>query len=196
MKGLIAALACAVTMLVSSPAAARSPAERYATCLVETRPQQVSALLGAQTAEAASTPYRALANNDRCFTQVFGNGQFTPEEAGVSMDVLRGRLAEQAILAQPAALSALPPLPLQQKRYIRPWFAATSRPVAVDEMAACMADTDPSGIAALIRTVPRSEDENSAIDALSPSLRKCLSANVRLDAGREALRAALADALY
>lgn len=197
MKGLFALLALALgTMLATSPAEAKTPAEHYAECLVQTRAAQVHALLGAQTAEAASMPYDELANNDRCFSEAFPTGQFTPEETGVSMGLLRGRLAEQALLAQPAAFESLQPLPLQQKRYIRPWFVATSRPLAVDEMAACMADTDPAGIAALIHTVPGSDNENSAIGNLSPSLGKCLSAGTRLDASHEALRAALADALY
>ena len=59
-----------------------------------------------------------------------------------------------------------------------------------------MADTDPAGIATLIDTSPGTADENSALSALSPALTKCLSAGTRLDASREALRAALADALY
>jgi hypothetical protein len=63
-------------------------------------------------------------------------------------------------------------------------------------MGACMADTDPAGIMALIRTNPGYADENAAMSALTPALTKCLSAGTRLDADRPALRAALADALY
>jgi hypothetical protein len=184
------------TIAFASPAAAKTPAENYAACLAQSRFAEVAALLHAQTAAAASRPYSRLADDDRCFNQVFGTGQFRPEDAGVSLDMLRGRLAEQALIAQSPQIAALQPLPLQQKRYIRPWFAATGRNLAVDEMGACMADTDPAGIAALIRTDPGSGDENSAIAALSPNLTKCLSAGTRLDANREALRAALADALY
>ena len=109
---------------------------------------------------------------------------------------LRGRLAEQELLNESAQIAALQPLPLLQKRYIRPWFAATGRHPAVDEMAACMADTDPAGIMAVVRTTPGFADENAAIAAMSPALTKCLSAGTRLDASRQALRAALADALY
>lgn len=197
MKHLLALLAFGIApALIGSPATAETPAERYAACLVQNHPDQVRELLGARTAEAASRPYQRLASDDRCLGQVFANGQFTPDEAGVAMDMLRGRLAEQAIRAQSTNVAALQPLPLQQKRYIRPWFVATGRHPAVDEMAACMADIDPAGISALVQTAPRSDDENSAIAAMSPSLTKCLSAGTRLDASREALRAALADALY
>ena len=171
-------------------------AQRYANCLVQVHPDQVRALLQATTAETANRPYQSLADDDRCFSRVFGNQQFSPNDASASVDLLRGRLAEQALLNESAQIAALQPLPLLQKRYIRPWFAATGRHPAVDEMAACMADTDPAGIMAVVRTTPGFADENAAIAAMSPALTKCLSAGTRLDASRQALRAALADALY
>jgi hypothetical protein len=197
MKRVLVVLAVSLaTVTFASPAAAKTPAENYAACLAQSRSAEVAALLHAQTAEAASRPYSRLADDDRCFNQVFGTGPFRPEDAGVSLDMLRGRLAEQALLAQSAQVAALQPLPLQEKRYLRPWFAATGRNPAVDEMGACMADTDPAGIAHLIQTGPGSADESAAIANLSPALTKCLSAGTRLDANRMALRAALADALY
>jgi hypothetical protein len=197
MKRLIALFALgAVSAIAASPAAARSPAEAYAACLTQSRPTQVRDLLQAATTQAAARGYQILANDDRCFTQVFGNQPFKPEDGAASMDMLRGRLAEAVLRDDESRVAALQALPLQQKRYIRPWFAATGRHPAVDEMGACMADTDPAGIAALIETSPGTTDENSALSALSPALTKCLSAGTRLDASREALRAALADALY
>jgi hypothetical protein len=171
-------------------------AQRFATCLVQFHPDEVRALLQATSADAASRPYHSLADDNRCFSRVFGNQQFRPDDASVSMDMLRGRLAEQELLNRSAEVAALQSLPLQQKRYIRPWFAATGRHPAVDEMAACMADTDPAGIMTIVRTTPGFADENAALAALSPALTKCLSAGTRLDASRQALRAALADALY
>jgi hypothetical protein len=197
MKRLISLLALgAASVITASSAAARSPAEDYAACLAQSRPTQVRDLLQAANAQAANRRYEVLSNDDRCFTRVFGGQRFKPEDGASSMDMLRGRLAEQALRADETRVAALQALPLQQKRYIRPWFAATGRHPAVDEMAACMADTDPAGIAALVQTSPGTTDTNSAIAALSPALTKCLSAGTRLDASREALRAALADALY
>lgn len=186
----------AASMIAGSPAAAKTPAEAYAACLAQSRPTQVHDLLQAASAQAAKNGYELLSNDDRCFTRVYGSERFRPEDGPSSMEMLRGRLAEEALRADESRVAALQALPLQQKRYIRPWFAATGRHPAVDEMAACMADTDPAGIAALIQTSPGTSDENSAISALSPALTKCLSAGTRLDASREALRAALADALY
>lgn len=190
------AFVVASTLAATAASARSEQAQRYATCLVQSHPDQVRALLHATTADAANRPYQSLADDDRCFSRVFGNQQFSPKDASVSMDMLRGRLAEQELLSESAQVAALQALPLQQKRYIRPWFAATGRHPAVDEMAACMADTDPAGIMAIVRTTPGFADENAAIAAMSPALTKCLSAGTRLDASRQALRAALADALY
>jgi hypothetical protein len=181
----------------ASAASAQSDmARRYAACLTQMRPTEVRELLEASSANSANMPYRALTNDDRCFSKVFGDKQFRPDDASLSIDMLRGKLAEQELQAQATQAAALQPLPLQQKRYIRPWFAATGRNPAVDEMGACMADTDPAGIMGLIRTAPGTADESSAISAMSPALTKCLSAGTRLDASRGALRGALADALY
>ena len=184
------------TVGATAASAQSEMAQRYTTCLIQSHPDEVRALLQATSTAEANRPFGSLANDDRCFARVFGNQQFRPDDAGSSMDMLRGRLAEQELLSQSSQVAALQPLPLQQKRYIRPWFAATGRHPAVDEMAACMADTDPAGIMAMVRTTPGFADENAALAALSPALTKCLSAGTRLDASRQALRAALADALY
>lgn len=198
MKPIFVVLALALSSSLASPAAAArgDSGERYVACLSDTRSTEVHQLLGATTAAAANLRYHALIEDDRCFARVFGNQPFRPQDLALSQDMLRGKLAEAALLNRAAQVAALPPLPLQQKRYLRSWFVTTGRHPAVDEMAACMADTDPAGIAALITTDPDSGDETAAVGAMSPSLTKCLSAGTRLDASRHALRAALADALY
>jgi hypothetical protein len=184
------------SILVASPVqAAPDNAQRYVACLAEMRPAQVRQLLQASTAAAANLPYHALADDNRCFARVYGNKEFRPDDV-LSQDMLRGKLAEQALRAQEAQVAALQPLPLQQKRYLRNWFGATGRHPAVDEMAVCMADTDPAGIMALVKTDVDSADESVGISAMSPNLTRCLGAGTRLDASRHALRAALADALY
>ncbi|HEX5238498.1 MAG TPA: hypothetical protein VFW39_08555 [Sphingomicrobium sp.] len=198
MKRLFALLILALvgTFAASAACAQSDMAQRYAACLAQVRPTEVHDLLQATSADAASMRYHALSDDDRCFGRVFGDKQFRPQDASFSVDVLRGDLAEQELEAQAERVAALQPLPLQQKRYIRPWFAATGRNPAVDEMGACMADTDPAGIIGLIRTTPGTTDESNAISGMSTALTKCLSAGMRLDASRGALRAALADALY
>jgi hypothetical protein len=183
--------------LIASPAvAAPDTARSYAACLAEKHGPQARELLQASTSAAVNSPYRALVEDDRCISRAFGNQQFSLADDAFSTPTLRGNLAEQLLLKQTSAVAALQPLPLQQKLYFRPWFAATGRHPAVDEMAACMADTDPAGILALIKADVGAADETAAFGAMSSALTKCLSAGTQLDVGREAIRAALADALY
>jgi hypothetical protein len=193
-------IAVGASPLLASPAAAVSapvaPAQRYVACVAQKHPAEVRQLLQATDRASADRPYRSLSDDGRCFSMVFANQQYRPEDVQVPIDVLRGRLAEQSLLASAPQVAALQALPLEQKRYIRPWFAATGRDPSVDEMGACIADTDPANVLYLIRTSPGSDQENQAVAALSPALSKCLSAGTRLQASRPALRAALAEALY
>ena len=197
MKKLFVLLAfLAGPMAIATAASAQTPsAQRFASCLIQAHPEKVRELLRATSVQAANRPYHFLADDDRCLASVFGNQSFRPDETAVSVAMLRGRLAEQELLRQSQQVAALQALPLQ-KAYSRPWFAATERHPEVDEMATCIADTDPAGIMAIIRTTPGFAGEGAAFAALSPSLTKCLAAGTRLDASPEALRAALADALY
>jgi hypothetical protein len=184
--------------LASEPALAQNSAvtQRFLACLAQRQAGDVRTLLSTSNADVARHAYEHLANSNRCFNESVGDRQFTAHELGFSIGVLRGTLAEEALMAEEPKVEGLQALPLQQKRYIRPWFAATGRNPAVDEMGACMADTDSAGILDLLRTQPGSSQESSAIGALTPALTKCLSAGMRLDADPRGLRAALADALY
>ena len=190
------ALASPAVLITSSAAAAPSTAQRYGACVAQSRSEQARELLRAASSNDLARPYRSLVNDDRCLSQVFGNDPFSASDDAFSTPTLRGNLAEQLLRNQSAAVAALKPLPLEQKRYTRPWFAATGRHPAVDEMAVCMAATNPAGVAALINTEPGSWEERSAFEDMSPALTKCLSAGTQLDVSREAIRAALADALY
>ncbi len=107
---------------------------------------------------------------------------------------LRGMISE-AILKKNQKLNGLPVLPRTQT-YSRPWYGLTSRPQAVDEMATCVADTDPMGIANILMTVTNSPEEKTAIGVVAPTLGQCLATGSKLNANRLALRSALAEALY
>ena len=197
MRALCVFFAAALPLaVIASPVSAKSNRDLYVSCLSQTQPLKVKELLQAGTDAIAARPYKDLADDSACFAKVYDDKPYSAADAVLSMDMLRGMLAEVALARAETQVQALQALPLQQKRYIRPWFGATGRNSAVDEMGACMADTDPSGIAALISTDPDGSDESSAIGAMSSALTKCLSAGTRLDASRQALRAALADALY
>jgi hypothetical protein len=190
------ALALPATVLASPAAAAPNTAQRYGACVAQSRPAQARELLRASSPADLEQPLHSLVNDDRCVSQAFGNEPFSASDEAFSTPTLRGNLAEQLLLTKSAAVAALQPLPLEQKRYTRPWFAATGRHPAVDEMAVCMAATNPAGIAALIKTSPGSWDEGAAFEAMSPALTKCLSAGTKIEVNRRAIRAALADALY
>lgn len=190
------ALASPAALLASQAAAAPSNAQRFGSCVAQSRPAQARELLLASNSEEAARPLRSLVSDDRCISKTFGNEPFSPSDEAFSTPTLRGNLAEQLLLNQSAAVAALKPLPLEQKRYTRAWFAATGRHPAVDEMAVCMAATNPAGIAGLIRTSPGSSEEGAAFEAMTPALIKCLSAGTQLNVSRDAIRAAVADALY
>jgi hypothetical protein len=119
------------------------------------------------------------------------------EQVGVTFppDVLRGDLAEELLKRDRRGLAALQPLPIQ-KVYSRSWFEFTGRDVRVDEMAACVADTGPAAILALVDTQPFSDAEGAAFGNLLPYMGPCLRAGTKLSGKREPLRAALAEALY
>lgn len=111
------------------------------------------------------------------------------------LDELRWMSAEYFIALDPQAVSALQPLP-RKRVYDRPWFKATMRHDAIDEMAACFADTSPGGIIALNKTVVGSSEERTAFSRLKPAFASCLRAGVRLQGERKSIRGALVEALY
>jgi hypothetical protein len=111
------------------------------------------------------------------------------------LDELRWMSAEYFIALDPQAVAALQPLP-RKRVYDRPWFKATMRHNAIDEMAACVADTSPAGIVALNKTVIGSPDERAALSRLKPAFASCLRADVKLQGERKAIRGALVEALY
>src|SRR5215210_9117005 len=127
MKWLVSIAVAASPILASSAAAASTsvqPAQRYLACVAQKHPTTVRELLQAPSREAADRPYRSLADDERCLGIVFRKQDYQPQDVIFPMDVLRGKLAEQALLVAAAQASALPALPLQQRPYLRPWFAA------------------------------------------------------------------------
>jgi hypothetical protein len=165
-------------------------------CLFERRQGAALSLLEAQSLAHAEAAQANLGGNLNCFNSIMANELVDTRLATFSLDVLRGGIAEAAIARRKADAQALAPLALQQKRYSRPWFDGTKRNAAVDEMAVCVGDIDPAGVLGILATEPESAKEAAAFQGLTPTLGKCLVAGARLQADRQALRAALADALY
>ena len=184
----------------AQPAFAASPRgdvpQLMASCLFERYPQRAERLLYSTTASAAEAAYVSLLDEPLCGPKVVGDREFTPDEALGAIHLMRGMLAEQAIKASWAQAQALAALPVQQRGYARPWSAASGRNPAVDEMSVCVADTNPSGILALLQTAPSSTSESAAMSRLDGSIKRCLTANLTLAVNNRMVRAALADALY
>jgi hypothetical protein len=170
-------------------------AHQLAGCMLAKRGNAGRDLLAARSDEDVKKLQARLNGYVECFAVLPGNDLV--EEVGVEFpdDIMRGDLAEELLKKDRYHLEALQPLPIQ-KVYSRSWFAFTSRDVSVDEMAACVADTNPSGIVALIDSQPFSDSEGKAFAGLVPNMGACLRAGTKLDGKREPLRAALAEALY
>lgn len=168
-------------------------AKRLAQCLYHLKDDVSRAALLARSKQEADSDLDRLKGEVSCFGVVFSNDLVEEREAFIPNDILRGMLAEAALeKSQVAALQAMP----LQKTYQRSWFAITGRPTSVDEMGACIADTNPAGVAALISTKPATPEEGAAFGNITDNLGKCLAAGTQLHATPEALRAALAEALF
>ena len=183
-----------------SPAMAKSIGDvrtiaQLGTCMYISHKATALDLLNASTAGESDSALVRLRDEQSCFDRLPTDSHLDTDVAAFSKGLMRGLVAEAA-LRDSSTVAALQPLPFQQKRYLRPWFVATGRDPAVDEMSACIADTDPSGIVALIATAPGSSEESWALSNISPWLGKCLAVGAQLHSDRAALRAALADALY
>jgi hypothetical protein len=170
-------------------------AKEMAACLYDRYEEVARATLLAPSKEAEERAASRLSGKVECARLILSNDMVDSRYVQFPHDILRGMLAERALEKLKPQVAALPALPLQQV-YQRPWFAITSRHVSVDEMGACIADTNPAGIVALMRTEPTGKEEGAAFGAMGDQLGKCLRVGTKLQANRQSLRAALADALF
>lgn len=192
--------AAAAVAMWSSAASAATPGRisnvaQLGDCMFRSHRATALRLLNASSVADSDRAAARLKDERTCFAGLPANSALDELLSNYSKGLIRGMIAEAALRSS-ASASTLPARPLQQKRYLRPWFVTTGRDVAVDEMSTCVADADPHGILALIATEPNSFRESYTLGDLQPWLAKCLSAGSRVEADRIALRAALADALY
>lgn len=169
-------------------------AHEMARCMLDRKPKEVRAFLAATSAEASESASRKLNTTLDCFA-LGGDENAEMTMVMFPTDIMRGMLAEEAIKASHRSYEQLPAL-TAQRSYSRSWYPVSGRALAVDEMATCAVETNPIGVLALIDSRPYSDGERAAINAIAPSLGACLVAGAKVDANRQALRAALADALY
>jgi hypothetical protein len=170
-------------------------AKRMAECIFNRKLVLARQALLASTPEAANAAINKMMGEVTCFGDDASNDLVGMRVALIPPDIFRGMLAEAALKQDNDTVQALQPLPIQQV-YQRNWFAITGRHITVDEMGACIADTNPAGILTLSRSVPTSKEESAAFSALGPNLGACLRSGTKLQASRQALRAALSEALY
>jgi hypothetical protein len=201
-RSLLAVLAAGATLVASAatPAFAEvsqtdlaKAGHKLAQCLYSKRRADVVASLATDSAAEFDRYYRLFSRSQQCGDVGISNADVEGMSFTVPADVLRGMLAEVALGDQKKLYTLQP---VQGASYQRGWFAATGRNAAVDEMAVCTADQNPDGVRSLIATAPQSDDEKGAVQSLSPTLGSCLPQGATLNANRQALRAALADALY
>jgi hypothetical protein len=170
-------------------------AHELAGCIVVKRGSVARGVLDSREAEQLTKFESRTGGELDCIANIEGNDLMEGVSVSYPRDIMRGDLAEELIERNRASVQQLQPLPIE-KTYARPWFALTGRHVSVDEMAACVANTNPAAIIGLIDAEPVSDAENAAFQNLIPLMGPCLVAGTKLDAKREPLRAALAEALY
>ena len=170
-------------------------AHQLAGCIVVKRGSSARSFLDSRDLADVKKIASQMGGEVDCIANIERNDLVEGIRVNYPEDIMRGDIAEELLKRNQSAVQLLQPLPIE-KTYARPWFAFTGRNVSVYEMAACVSSTNPAGIMALVRTEPFSGEENAALGNLIPAMGPCLVAGAKLDAKREPLRAALADALY
>jgi hypothetical protein len=184
---------CEAQRVGMSPEQSQRSTRAFVQCMVANRKQLSEQYLGA-TEPADFAKWRdRLWDNVRCSLPGFpgiGGGWRTIQ---MPVDVERGLVAEQLILTGRVTPTTEPakPAPYQPR-----WAAVTGRAPAVDEMADCVAASDPGGVVALLRSDADSDAEKTAFAALGEKFGQCLVSGATLKANRLSMRAALAEALY
>lgn len=170
-------------------------AHQLAGCILAKKGSTGRDILNARSAEEVKKLQTKMNGEVDCFAILPGNDFVEGVVVSYPPQIMRGDLAEELLKRSRPAVARLPLLPIQ-KGYERSWFPFTGRPQSVDEMATCVAESNPLAIMALIDSEPFSDRENIAFGNLVPAMGPCLVAGAKLEGKREPLRAALAEALY
>ena len=168
---------------------------KMAQCMVTKREKYARGYVEAFEKEAAEKARKGLFSDISCMSFVGLSDMSDTAVFTFPSDVMRGKLAEALLKKERAKVATLAPLPLA-KDYSRPWFGASGRDPVIDEMASCVADTNPQGIVGIMATRGYSKEEGAAFGAVVPSIGTCLRVGAKMQANKQSLRAALADALY
>ena len=170
-----------------------------AKCMVNKRRPAAERLLTATDMETVRKAHTSLwAGELTCYSGFEDNDSGFVESRVINtpLDILRGMLAEEMVKRDEMRVRALPVLQPKAEIYVRPWYPVTGRDPIVDEMATCVAEVNPAGTFGMLGTEPYSAAERAAMGTLGVDFGRCLRAGAKLRANRQALRAALAEALY
>ena len=170
-------------------------AHRLAGCIYMKQPANARAALDTLDPKDAEKRLSNLDSRGTCINLSMVADDAHSQQARIPTEIYRGMMAEAAMRHDQNLASLLAPLP-RKASYGASWFAVTGRPLAVDEMSACMAETDPAGIRNLLVTTAETPEEKKAFSALTPGFGPCLTTGATLNANRQSMRAALAEALY
>jgi hypothetical protein len=188
-------------MEARGPAEAEAEAAHHghelASCLVNRRRSDSQKLLAQIDDQGYRKAYKSLTSGQLDCFNMWDDATHVTEGRSFSMppEVLRGFLAEELIKRDLPRYAGLPALP-KQMVYSRPWYGGTNRHPSVDEMATCVSETAPLDTIGLLKSEAYTPAEMTAIQTLAPTLGACLRIGTKVDANRQTLRAALADALY
>jgi hypothetical protein len=170
-------------------------AHELAGCIVVKRGSAAREFLDTRSADQLKKIEPRMNGELDCIANIEGNDLVEGVRVYYPDDIMRGDIAEELLKRNRGKVQGLPSKPIE-RTYTRPWYAFTGRHVSLDEMATCVADTNPAAIMTLIGAEAFSDEENVALGNLIPLMGPCLVAGTKLDAKREPLRAALAEALY
>ena len=170
-------------------------AHQLAGCMLAKKASVARGLLNARSYEELKALQGKMNGEVDCFAILPGNDMVEGVMVSYPPEIMRGNIAEELLKKNRPAVANLSRLPIQ-KGYTRSWFAFTGRPQSVDEMATCVAETNPAAVMALVDSEPFSGSENAAFGNLVPVMGPCLVAGTKLEGKREPLRASLAEALY
>ena len=184
-----------ITLLVATALLAGASDTALKGCSSHVNRPMARALLWSRTLDQAAMYVKKVQFRTNCAASGKYSGLYSFEPTGGSVESMRGVVAEKLVKDDMRLATALPALPIQRE-YSRPWFAATGRHVSMDEMATCIADTNPGGIIDLLRSPANTSGETVIFGGLEPSFKACLRTEFKLVGNRQIIRGALADALY
>lgn len=184
----LAAIGSSDTVIESS-AEALAVGRKVSGCMVVRHPAMVASFI---SADPAAVKVRGLDDAlSGCLMESQANRNSS--QLTYSNRELEGMLAEASIMARPAAA----PLPVDSApSYAARWVSADPALSVVDRMAICLAAKHPAESVALVRSVPASADEKAAMTAMMPHIAGCLVQGATLKGNRNAIRLAVAKALY